>query len=321
MTQDNLSLMRGGPVHRLLVRIGAVRPRLKTSQLIAIVLVAAAFLPLLIASAREGTVLAGRVTIPLSADYALLCRLLLAMPLLILVAPQADHLLRAAIRQFSRGCFVRHDQQSLFDGILDRTRRLRDSWLPELVCLLIAVVPVAAMIRAPDLVHLSSWHTHGGSVSWAGHWFNFVSVPIFRFVGLIWLWRFLLWTWLLWRFSRLDLDLRPPHPDRAGGLAFLGLAQMRFATLAVAGSLLLCGSCINQFLYAGQTFADMRYLLAGYIVGVALLLLAPLLTMTPPMLRAKRHALSKYSILGHRAIRHFDGRWKKAKARTTSMIP
>lgn len=322
MSLDNISLMRGGAVHRFLSWTGALRPRLRVSRLIALLIVVTAFVPLVIACAMDGTLYGtARVRMPLLGDYAVMSRLLLALPLLVLAAPLADHLLRTAIRQMSRGGFVRNDQHARFQHMLATAQRLRDAWWPELLMLVIALLPLASGARIPELAHLSTWSewTPGHS-SWAGIWFEHVAAPLFRFVGLLWLWRFALWTWMLWRFARLDLDLRAAHPDTCGGLAFLGLAQMRFASLAVAGSLIICGSCINHFLYSGQGVASLKLLLGGWVVASVCLLLAPLLLLGPPATRAKRHALNKYAILGHRAVRHFDERWKRGEPADNSML-
>ena len=321
MSKDNLSLMRGGAVHRFLSWSGALRPRLNLSRFIAVMVVGIAFVPLAVWSALNGTLYGEQVHMPLLQDYSLLFRLLGALPVLILSAPLADHLLRAAIRQFSRGGFVRTDDLGQFQHVLDVAKRRRDAWLPEVLALVAAFLPLNSSPHLPELTHLSSWAAvQPGTPSWAGTWFMHVSAPLFRFIALLWAWRFLLWVWMLWRFSRLQLDLRPPHPDLAGGLAFLGNAQMRFATLAIAGSLIVCGACINHLLYTGATFASLRLLMCGYVVSVSGLLLAPLLLMTPPMLRAKRHALGKYSILGHRAISHFDQRWKRGEPADKSSL-
>jgi hypothetical protein len=324
MSKDNFSLMRGGAVHRFLSWSGALRPRLSLSKLIAFLIVAIAFLPLAASASLDGTLwgYGKRVDIPLMVDYGLLFRLLGALPLLILAAPLSDQLLRSAIRQFSRGGFVRKDEQGKFQHILDRAERLRDAWLPEVLALLFAFAPLSSSPHMPELGHLSSWAGDGrGATSWAGDWFNHVSAPLFRFVAMLWFWRFLLWVWMLWRFSRLQLDLRAPHPDGAGGLGFLGTAQVRFSSLAVAGSLLVCGACINHLLYTGASIKSLQLLLGGYVVGASALLLAPLLLMAPPLIRAKRHALSKYGILGHRAVSQFEQRWKRgAPADNSSLI-
>lgn len=321
MSKDNFSLMRGGAVHRFLSWSGALRPRLNLSRVIAVLVVCIVFLPLAVATALDGTLYGTHVRITLLGDYALTFRMLGALPMLILSAPLADHLLRAAIRQFSRSGFVRADEQGKFQHILDAAKRMRDSWVPEVLILVLAILPVKKSPHMPELAHLSSWAgPEGGAASWAALWFGHVSAPLFRFVAMLWLWRFLLWIWMLWKFSRLQLNLPAPHPDGAGGLAFLGNAQMRFSTLAIAGSLIVCGSCINHLLYTGATFSSLHLLLGGYVVIASLLLLAPLLLMTPSLMQAKRHALGKYGILGHRAIGHFEQRWKRGEPADRSSL-
>ncbi|KRG67719.1 hypothetical protein ABB27_09130 [Stenotrophomonas terrae] len=315
MTSDDLSLMRGGLVYRAMHWLGLLRSRLALPPLIAGVLVTLACLPLLLACAWEGSLLPGRVTMPLLADTSFYARFALALPLLVLAAAPADCLLRSAVRQLNRAGLVPANQHAAFDTLVARARALRDSHIPEWLCLLVALAP--ALLSPPvvtELTHISGWHAHAdGSASAAAWWAWWVSLPLFRLVGLMWIWRFLIWTVLLWRLTRLDLDLRPPHPDGAGGIGFLGFAQQRFSALSLAGGIVLSGSCINHFVYAGQTLGNVHYLLAAYIVGSAILLLAPLALLSPALIRAKRHALLKYSALGHRAIRSFDLYWKRGQ--------
>ncbi len=317
MTTDDFSLMRGGPVYRLLCWLGMLRSRRRLAPLIACTLVGIAGLPLLVASAWHGTLLPGSVDMPLAGDAALQARLLLALPLLTLAAGPADRLLRAAIRQFSRAGLVSHRHRGEFDAILKRLHVLRDSHIPELTCLLAAFAP--ALLSPPVLTgiaHLDGWYAEqDGAPTAAAYWAWWVSIPVFRAVCLMWMWRFALWVVLLCRLACMGLDLRPPHPDGAGGLGFLGYAQQRFSALALAGGIVLSGSCINHVVHAGQTIHDLRHLLAAYVLGASAILLAPLLVLSPSLLRAKRHALSKYGALGHRAIRSFDAYWKKGQTR------
>lgn len=308
---DTLSLMRGGPVYRFLHRSGLINRGLPTARLLALLLLAVALLPLAVLAGLDGTLLPGRVTMPLVADYYVLARFLLVLPLLVLAAPVADGLLKASIRHLGRSGVVQVRKRDALARALHAVRRLRDSRIPELACLLLAVLPVLLLPTVQgDLQHLDSWRWHTGTgPTRAAQWQNLVSQPVFRFVLLVWLWRFLLWTFLLWRLSRIGMDLRPAHPDGAGGLGFLGVAQERFSVLALAGGLILSGNCMNHLEYTTQTLTDLHYLILGYIAGITACLLAPLLLMFPTMLRAKRHAFSRYSALAHEATRHFDERW------------
>jgi hypothetical protein len=312
MIDDGFSLMRGGPVYRLLRWLGAIGPGKRTTGWVAGLLVLAALGPLLLLAAWDGTLLPGssRVRMPLLGDYALLSRFLVAIPLLVLAAPICDNLLRQTLVQFSRSSMIHPARRAPFDAIVESIRRLRDSNVPELACLLLAVLPTVVQVMPVGTFEgISDWSKIDGDRTAAGQWFKFVSGSIYRFVAYIWLWRFLLWTGFLWRLSRMQLDLRASHPDGAGGLGFLGVVQQRFGILAVAGGALVAGSIANRMVYLGETLASHRHLLLGFIVVSTVVLVAPLLLVTPRLLQAKRKDLLLYSMLGHSAAHTFDRRW------------
>lgn len=315
MIDDGLSLMRGGPVYRLLRALGLIGPHRRTSRLVAVLLTTIAVGPLLALTARDGNLLPGfsRVTMPLLGDYALIARFLIAMPLLVLAAPACDAFVRQALIHFSQSRIVQPDQRVRFDAALARMKRLRDSNVPEFACFVLAVAPVFFDAMPVGLLRgVSDWAHVGGQATPAGHWLAFVSTSIFRFVSAIWLWRFVLWAWLLWRFSRLDLDIRAAHPDNAGGLGFFGVIQQRFGIVAFAGGMLLTGYCMNHMIYLDAGIAAFKHLLIGYVFTAMALILAPLLVMSPLLARAKRNGILLYGMLGHEAAHAFDRRWLAA---------
>ncbi|BCT93209.1 hypothetical protein LYSHEL_22320 [Lysobacter helvus] len=314
MARDDLSLMRGGPVFRVLHAMGLVRPDLETPTLIAIALVVVALGPPAVMAWSAGTLLpGGGAPIPLAGDYLVIGRFLFAVPALVLAASPCDRLLRAALRQVGRGGIVLDEQRAAYDGLLARAGRLRDSWVPELVCAVLAIAPaLVGAVALGDLWHLRTWMlATDGTLTPAGAWYHAVSLSIFRFVGLIWLWRYLLWSWLLWRLARIGLRVQPTHPDGAGGLAFFANAQSRFAVMAFACGCIVAGNSLNHVVYQHVTLSSLQYLLGGWIVAATLLLVLPLGSLCGTLLRAKRHALFKYAAIGQRASLEFDLRWKK----------
>jgi hypothetical protein len=66
----------------------------------------------------------------------------------------------------------------------------------------------------------------------AGWYFGLVSQMIYRFLVGLSLWKWLLFTFCLFKLSRLDLKLVATHPDHHGGIGFLGPAPMVFAPVA-----------------------------------------------------------------------------------------
>jgi hypothetical protein len=313
MTQDSYSLMRGGLVHRLLHASGALHHTRRLSWWLALLLVVLSLVPMLLLATAGNMLWPRPPAMALLGDYATLARLLLALPLLILAAPRADALLRSALRQLTHASLVHPRRQARLQALLQRVRRGRDSRWPELVCIALAFVPLCFHGGVVSLLPgVADWRTQAGTLTPAGQWYAWVAMPLFRLVALLWLWRLVLWTMLLWRLPSVGLLLHAEHPDRSGGLAFLGLAQERFSMLAAAGGLILAGACLNHTTYLGESLYDLRHLLAGYVIGVTLLLVAPLLLLTPTLIRARRHALYRFDALGNRAAALFDRRWRAA---------
>lgn len=328
MSHDHYSLMRGGLVHRLLHASGTLHRTRHLSLWLTVLLLAVALGPMLVLTAQSGTLMpagdASPVRVALLGDYDTLARLLLALPLLILSAPRADALLRGALRQLSRSSVVQDRRQPRLQALLAHVRRQRDGWLPEALCVVLAFSPAwTGESLVSVLPGVADWRFNGSVPSAAGHWYNAVGIPVFRLLVLLWLWRFVLWSLVLWRLPGVGLNLHPQHPDRAGGLAFLGRAQVRFSPLAAAGGIMLAGAFLNQMVYLHESLFALRHLIAGYVIGVTALLVAPLLLLVPTLVHAKRHALSRFDALGNRAAAVFDQRWQAASdhtAGTESML-
>lgn len=310
MPHTRYSLMRGGLVHRLL-QAGGVLDRQHLACWLAALMVLLCVLPLMLLCARAGSLWSQPARMGLIGDYATLSRLLLALPLLVIAAPRCDTLMGNAFRQLSQASRIHPHRSARLHTLLEQIRRWRDAWWAEASCLLIAIIPSWFLGNAVSLLPgIGDWRLADGLLTPAGHWYEWVAVPLFRLVALLWLWRLLLWTLLLWRLPRTGLVLHAEHPDGAGGLAFLGIAQERFAVLALAGGILLSGACVNHMIYLGDTLYSMRHLLAGYVIGAMALLVAPLLLVAPSMIRAKRHALLRFDALGNQAVSAFDKRWR-----------
>jgi hypothetical protein len=81
----------------------------------------------------------------------------------------------------------------------------------------------------------------GTTLTAAGMWLGYVSLPIFQFLLCRWYFRIFIWARFLWHVSRIPLSLVPTHPDRLGGLGFLASTVYAFQPLAVAHGVMLAG--------------------------------------------------------------------------------
>ena len=315
MVSDSFSLMQGGPVYRAMHRLGWVRQDLHTAPLVAVALVAIAFAPMLVLCALAGTALPSTMRVNLLGDYAVLARLLVAMPVLVVFAAPSDEVLQFAMRHVGRAGLVPDTSRGPFEALLRRTHALRDSTVPELACAIVAVGSAfwttANFSHVPGFAHWAI--AADGGLSNAGAWFAWVAAPVFRFVGLIWIWRFLLWTYVLWRLPRVRLALHATHPDGAAGLGVLSPTQARFAIMSFAAGCIIGGDVLVRMVHGGASIKDVQWELLAFVAGSTVVVVAPLLLLMPLLVRVRRHGLRELGALGQRLAQDFDDRWTHAK--------
>jgi hypothetical protein len=147
------------------------------------------------------------------------------------------------------------------------------------------------------------------SLSPAGYWNAYISIPIFQFVLLRWCARILIWFRLLWHISRLDLRLNAGHPDRAGGIGFLGASAYAFSPILVAEGTLVSGVLASRILYGGQSLTSFKVEIVTLIVTLVLFLLGPLVMFTPKLDRTRRAGLAAFGTLAGRYAFSFEDKW------------
>ena len=302
----------GGPLYQLFLKTRLARPPLDLLKRRIAVITLFAWLPLLVLSTLEGRVLGG-VRIPFLMDVDAQVRLLVALPLLLLAEKIIHDRLRPAVSLFVEEGIVRPEDRSRFDGFVSSTMRWRNSLAVE-VGLLAFVFTVGHTLWVERLAaHGATWFAiptdSGPALSRAGLWYAWVSLPVFQFILLRWWYRLFLWVRLMWLVSRLDLDLRPSHPDRAGGLGFLGTSTAAFVPLLVAQSSLVSALAAGRILQQGAQLQSFKVELLGMLGFALLQALGPLLVFGPALARAKRRGLTDFAVLGDRYVREFDRKW------------
>ncbi len=147
------------------------------------------------------------------------------------------------------------------------------------------------------------------TLSFAGDWAVFISIPLFQFFLLRWLWRYFVWVLLLFRLSKTPLSLLPSHADRAGGLGIFILAQRNFNLIFVAASVVISGQLIAQLTLDPDSFSTIRNEVIGYIVICLILVLFPLLFFTGKLAKTKHQGLVDLSNLSADLSRKFEEEW------------
>ena len=80
----------------------------------------------------------------------------------------------------------------------------------------------------------------------AGWWLLLVALPLFWFLLGRWLWRFATWGLLLRDIAGCDLRLVATHPDRCGGLSFIGGYPNTYVLFVFSSAPLLRQRCSSR---------------------------------------------------------------------------
>ena len=162
----------------------------------------------------------------------------------------------------------------------------------------------------------NSWYgtpgVDGLTLSYAGAWYAWVSLPIFQFILCRWYFRLFIWARYLWQISGIDLKLVPTHPDRLGGLGFLPNTTLVLAAFAFAHGVLLAGYLATRILVLGTPFLEFKVEIALMVGLMLCVVLGPLLTFMPQLYAARRRGLRDYGRLSMRYVADFDAKWLRS---------
>jgi hypothetical protein len=315
----DFSLVLGGPLFQLLRRTHLADDALMMVRQRIIVIALLAWLPLALLAALEGELWGGSAAVPFLKDVEVHIRFLVTLPLLILAELVVHRRMRPLVQQFVERNLIPDNAMVRFNAAIDSAFRLRNSVLAEV--LLIAVVygvGIGIVWRHYVALDTATWYgapsAGGSTLSFAGLWYCYVSLPLFQFLLLRWYFRLIIWARFLWQVSRIDLSLVPTHPDRLGGLSFVSGQVYAFAVLAVAHGAILAGNLANRIFFTGATLPQFKAEIAITVIFMLCLILAPLLAFTAQLSQAKRIGLREYGTLAERYVREFDAKWLRGGA-------
>jgi hypothetical protein len=114
--------------------------------------------------------------------------------------------------------------------------------------------------------------------------------------------------------SRIDLRFVPTHPDRCGGMGFLGAVPYAFGPFLLAQGAMLAGMIATQIFFAGATLPEFKVEAVGTVAVMVFAILGPMLVFSPQLEEAKRKGLREYGALAQRYAREFDDKWLRGGA-------
>jgi hypothetical protein len=298
---EDFSLVLGGPLFQLLRKLRLEGGALEWLHRRVLASILFTWLPLLILA-----------HISFLQDIEVHARFLVALPILIGSELLVHSRIRTVVRRFLEYRIVLPQDIGRFHRAIESAKKIRNSIYVELA-LVAAVYTLGLWLwNGRNEVIASTWYTLPGGrwrLTPAGYWYVFVSIPVFQFILLRWYMRLFIWFRFLWQVSRIELNLVPTHPDRCGGLSFVGKSSYVYGPILFAQGAILAGAVADRVLYRGETLPSLKVQIVGFIVFFVVAILGPLLMFTPQMARARRKGLGDYGLLAQRYVESFDQKW------------
>ena len=275
-----------------------------------LLLVSVSWLPLAIMSLFARRAYGDAVEIPFFSDWQVHARFLLAAPLLEISRTSIAISHRAQVRQFIESGIVSEQDRSRFECAKAEALRWRDSPYSEIAVLILAFAcPVVSRVFFGLSEGPSSWERADGLITLAGWGHTAISLPILNFFLLQGLLVLVCWGRFLYSVSRLDLVLTSTHPDRAGGLGFLGWGLASFAPWAMSLSIVFSAALANEIHLHGETLNSLKFHAMTFIAVILLVVYAPLLTFCGHMARSRFKGLLEFGKLVWQYDHEFDEKW------------
>ncbi len=313
MSFAEFPLFTAGPLYRLQEKLGLVREGKRRLGLTVLYSVCITWAPMALLAVAEGLAIGPTRLSSFLMDFAVNVRFLIAVPVFLLGETMCERQLQTVVQQFQHAGLVLEEARSGFQDVIRDIVQLSRSSRVAAVLLgfayLHSLIAFTYIINYPE----ATWRFGAGDgrhvVTLAGGWYFLVSFPIYSFMLLRWVWRLGLWWRLLWRISRLELDLSPAHRDGAAGLGFLSESLLAFGGFAFALTATTAGEVADHVVYEGASPLQYEWEVGGLLVVLVIVIAGPLLLFVRQLYEAKDSAVFHYGALASRQIKQVDRKW------------
>lgn len=310
--------LESGLTNRLANRLGLLQPRSRRIMRI-LLLILISWVPLVVMTAISGHLWGRTIKIPFLRDPEVNARFLVALPLLEFAEVFLAMSLGVQVRQLFSSGIVRQ-QQARVEEILASVQKWHQTWISELVLLLIAIATSVTIRFIMLKAVASSWERQGDVITPAGWWYMIVGLPLLYFFLLRALWTFVLWVVFLFRVSFEELQLTASHPDHCGGMGFLGWGLASFVPTIIAFSTVMSAGFAFEIYHRGETLDSLKYHVIIYVLLIVIFVHLPVIPFASQLSRCRFRGLLEFSSLALRHDRAFDEKWIQQQSKTQEKV-
>jgi hypothetical protein len=308
---QDFSLMQSGLLYKLLVRLRLCGPKLEYPERKIVALIGITWLPLFILSGINSI---PDLKVPFLYNIEVHIRFLVALPIFVFAEVVVNNRIRILIRQFKLRKIIGEDEIPLLNNAIEKATRLSNSKIAEVVLLLL-VFTLGSWVWGMhfSISKVNTWFAvlKDGEkhFTMAGDWYAFVSIPIFQFILIRWIYNLFVFGYLLFQISKLKLWITPIHPDRTGGIGYLVDYLHLITPFVFALNTLSAGGIADKIFFEGTALYDFRFNIFTYVAVTVAITMSPMLIFIRKLYNVKRKNFREYGILSTRYVQEFHNKW------------
>lgn len=306
---DGFSIVTGGLIYKLMTKVFKTTNPIKSRRQRAFFFALIAWLPLCILILFSGGDSVLNNELDFFKNFETHIRFLFAVPFLIFIEKMVDSSFIDYIKTSDDLIDIR--EQSRFDKLVTKIDNLSNLYFPEILILGVIYFAVFMRWNDPSLFDSSKDYLYSldGTFSAAGIYFLFVSLPIFQLLLFRWFWRWIIWVYSLVKISKFTFYIDAMNIDRMAGLTYLNLVPSMFSIIFLALAAVLAAGIgfdiINNDITLKSYYLDILF----FVVGVPIVLYAPLLIFIPLLHQTKSKAIHKMGTLVARHNQEYVKKW------------
>lgn len=234
-------------------------------------------------------------------------RFLFALPILIALTPVISVQISKVIQHFFQLDIIHEIDRPVIVRAIRQLAQINKSVYPDVA--LIIFIAFVHFFR-PEVWTTEVKAIWRSEIPMMGLWYETVSLPIYQFMVMRWIWSFLCWTYYLSKVASSRLELAIGNPDRMGGLGVLGLGHSFFSLILFAVSSVFASQIAEEF-FSGAEADQSFYIEVGTFAALSLLfiLIVPMGLFIPKMAKKKKAALLAYGAFCSKYVKLFDRKW------------
>lgn len=248
--------------------------------------------------------------IDLFEDFAFHVRCLVSIPILLLTEEIIYKAVNDVIPTAIKRGIINPDQTNKLNKQRILINKLQKSLKLQFTLLIFSILIVYNKIFIELPPEISTWRTiHNTWYIFASWWNRWIGLTVYYFFIFRWLYKFLLWSLFIYKFTLLKPNLQSHHPDEMGGIAFLARRHIMFGLIATAISSVSSANIALTIIYGKFTLKDFYLPLGLYVVTMIVFLTLPLFILSPLLLRTKITGRYKFDSIAYLYAESFERKW------------